>query len=290
MRPFRFVRPTSLQEVIGFLEEHGAAAALLAGGTDLVVGLRDGKIEPRVIIDLKRTSDLPANIVKSDGWLTIGATTALSEVERHETVRSRFPALAEAASVVGSIQIRNRATLVGNVCNASPAADTVPVLAVYGAVVNVLGPGGERRLPLVDFIRGNRRTALAAGELATSVSIALPNQPFGAAFGRITRRRGVDLATVNLCCGIDNAGVTTFAFGAVSPRPLLLQDASSVLADPFAADDFKAMVLDSLISKAAPITDVRASAEYRLAMLRVLAKRAQHRAAERLAVGRKGHG
>ena len=290
MRPFRFVRPTSLQEVIGFLEEHGAAAALLAGGTDLVVGLRDRKIEPRVIIDLKRTSDLPANIVKSDGWLTIGATTALSEVERHETVRSRFPALAEAASVVGSRQIRNRATLVGNVCNASPAADTVPVLAVYGAVVNVLGPGGERRLPLVDFIRGNRHTALAAGELATSVSIAFPNQPFGAAFGRITRRRGVDLATVNLCCGIDNDGVTTFAFGAVSPRPLLLQDASSVLADPFAADDFKAMVLDSLISKAAPITDVRASAEYRLAMLRVLAKRAQHRAAERLAVGRKGHG
>ena len=101
MRPFRCVRPTRLQEVIGFLEEHGADAALLAGGTDLVVGLRDGKIEPRVIIDLKRTSDLPPNITKSDGWLTISATIALSDVERHETVRRHFPALAEAASVVG---------------------------------------------------------------------------------------------------------------------------------------------------------------------------------------------
>lgn len=290
MRPFRFVRPARLQDVIGFLEEHGTAAALLAGGTDLVVGLREGKIEPRVIIDLKRTSDLPARIVESDGCLTISATTALSDVERHDTVRSRFPALAEAAGVVGSIQIRNRATLVGNVCNASPAADTVPVLAVYGAVMNVLGPGGERRLPVVDFIRGNRRTVLAAGELATGVSIPFPNQPFGVAFARITRRRGVDLATVNLCCGIDSAGVTTFAFGAVSPRPLLLQDAAGVLADPFATTEAKAMALDALIAKAAPITDVRASAEYRLAMLGVLAKRAQHRAAERLAAGKKKNG
>ncbi|MGA3307016.1 MAG: xanthine dehydrogenase family protein subunit M [Xanthobacteraceae bacterium] len=283
------MRPTSLQEVIGFLEEHGAAAVLLAGGTDLIVGLRDGKIAPRVIIDVKRTSDLPPIITEADGWLTISATVALSDIERHETVRFHFPALAEAAGVVGSIQIRNRATLVGNVCNASPAADTVPVLAVYGAFVKVLGPGGERRLPIVDFIQGNRRTALAAGELATAVSIPFPNQPFGAAFARITRRRGVDLATVNLCCGIDNAGVTTFAFGAVSPRPLLLRDAGGALADPFAAAEAKAIALDALISKASPITDVRASAQYRLAMLRVLAKRAQRRAAERLADGKK-HG
>ena len=289
MKSFRYVRPTSLQEVIGFLEEHGAAAVLLAGGTDVIVGLRDGKIAPRVIIDVKRTSDLPPIITAADGWLTISATVALSDVERHETVRCHFPALTEAASVVGSIQIRNRATLVGNICNASPAADTVPVLAVYGAVVKVLGPGGERRLPVVEFIQGNRRTALAAGELVTAVSIPFPNQPFGAAFARITRRRGVDLATVNLCCGIDNAGVTTFAFGAVSPRPLLLRDVGGVLADPSAAAEAKAVALDALIAKAAPITDVRASAEYRLAMLRVLAKRAQRRAAERLADGKK-HG
>jgi CO/xanthine dehydrogenase FAD-binding subunit len=289
VRPFRCLRPTRLQEVIDFLQEHGDDAALLAGGTDLVVGLRDGTLAPRVIIDVKRTSDLAPIITESDGWLTISATVALSDVERHETVRRHFPALAEAASVVGSIQIRNRATLVGNVCNASPAADTVPVLAVYGAFVKVLGPGGERRLPVVDFIRGNRRTALATGEFATAVSIPFPNRPFGATFARITRRRGVDLATVNLCCGIDDAGVTTFAFGAVSPRPLLVHDAGGTLADPFAAAESKAIALDALISKASPITDVRASAEYRLAMLRVLAKRAQRRAAERLVDGKK-HG
>ena len=155
----------------------------------------------------------------------------LSEIEAHDIVRIRLPALAEAAAVVGSLQIRNRATLVGNVCNASPAADTVPVLAVYGAFVRMRGPGGERSLPVVDFIEGNRQTALTAGELVTAVSIPLPDCPFGAAFARITRRRGVDLATVNLCCGIDAAGVTRFAFGAVSARPLLLQDADGILAD-----------------------------------------------------------
>ncbi len=287
--PFRCIRPTRVEEVIGLLEQHGEAAALLAGGTDLVVALRDGKIVPRVVIDLKRTNDLPPVISAVDGWLTIGATVPLSEIESHEIVRLRFPALAEAAAVVGSIQIRNRATLVGNICNASPAADTVPVLAVYGTVVKVLGPAGERHLPVVDFIRGNRRTALAPGEIVTAVSIPLPKQPFGAAFARMTRRRGVDLATVNLCCGVNHAGVTTFAFGAVSARPLLVRDAEGILADPRVAANAKANALDYLIAKASPITDVRASAEYRRAMLRVLAQRVQRRAGERLA-GEKKNG
>ena len=286
MRPFRYLRPTSLREVIAFLEEHGAGARLLAGGTDLTVELRYGKSLPRVVIDVKRASDLSPVIAEADGSLTISATVPLTDVEENKTVRRYFPALAEAAAVVGSIQIRNRATLVGNVCNASPGADTVPVLAVYGAVVKVLGRGGERSLPLVDFIQGNRRTALAADELATAVSIPFPTKPFGSAFARVTRRYGVDLATVNLCCGIDVSGITTLAFGAVSPRPLVLQDRDGVLADPSAAPHVKSVVLNALISKASPITDVRASAEYRLAMLKILALRAQRRAAERLVNGK----
>jgi len=286
VRPFRYLRPTSLREVIAFLEEHGAGARLLAGGTDLTVELRCGKSLPRVVIDVKRASDLSPVIAEADGSLTISATVPLSDVGENKTVRRFFPALAEAAAVVGSIQIRNRATLVGNVCNASPAADTVPVLAVYGAVVKVLGRGGERSLPLVDFIQGNRRTALAADELATAVSIPFPTKPFGSAFARVTRRYGVDLATVNLCCGIDGSGTTTLAFGAVSPRPLVLQDRDGVLADPSAAPHVKSVVLNALISKASPITDVRASAEYRLAMLKILALRAQRRAAERLVNGK----
>jgi carbon-monoxide dehydrogenase medium subunit len=283
VQPFRYLRPTRLQEVLDLLEEHGAAARVLAGGTDLGVDLHYGKSKPRVVIDIKRARDLPPVITEADGWLTISATVTLSDVERHKTVRRYFPALAEAAAVVGSLQIRNRATLVGNVCNASPAADTVPVLAVHDAAVKVLGGGGERSLPLVNFIQGNRHTTLAAGEFATAVSIQFPNKPYGSAFARVTRRYGVDLATVNLCCGVDRAGFTTFAFGAVSPRPLVLRDCGGILADPSAAAPAKSAVLDALIAKAAPITDVRATAEYRLAMLKVLAQRAQRRANERLA-------
>ncbi|MBV8969629.1 MAG: FAD binding domain-containing protein [Verrucomicrobia bacterium] len=285
MLPFRYLRPTRLQEVVDLLEEHGAAARVLAGGTDLVVDLHYAKSIPRVVIDIKRTRDLRAVITEADGWLTISATVPLSEVERHKTVRRYFPALAEAAAVVGSVQIRNRATLVGNVCNASPAADTVPVLAVHDAAVKVLGRGGERSLPLVDFIQGNRHTSLAAGEVATAVSIRIPDKPYGSAFARLTRRYGVDLAIVNLCCGVDRAGVTTFAFGAVSPRPLVVRDDDGVLANPSAAAHAKSAVLDGLIAKAAPITDVRATAAYRLAMLKVLAQRAQRRANERFADG-----
>ena len=280
--PFRYFTPGCLEEAVRLLQEHHPDAAVLAGGTDLIVGLRDGKKRPRCIVDVKRARDLPATITEADGRLTISATATMSDIQKHDTVRRCFPALSEAAAVVGSIQIRHRATLVGNVCNASPAADTVPVLAVYGSAVTLLGPSGERRVPAVEFIQGNRRTALAAGELATAVTLPCPQQPFGAAFIRITRRRGVDLATVNLCCGIDDAGVTTLAFGAVSARPLLVQDPSGTLADPSAPPATKAAALEALIAKASPITDVRASADYRLAMLRVLTERALPRAALRL--------
>jgi CO/xanthine dehydrogenase FAD-binding subunit len=285
LKPFRWMMPTRLHEVVGILNECGPAARVLAGGTDLIVELRSGKIAPRFIVEMKRLSDLPPFIDQLDGCLTVSATATMSDVERHETVRDRLPALAEAASVVGSTQIRNRATLAGNVCNASPAADTIPVLAVYGAMIKLLGPNGERLLRVVDFVHGNRQTALATGEVVTAVKIPLPNQPFGAAFARITRRRGVDLATVSVCCGIDKAGMTTFAFGAVSTRPVLLRKTNGVLADSPASSDTKA--LDDLILQASPVTDVRGSAEYRLAMLRVLAERAQQRALERLADGNK---
>jgi CO/xanthine dehydrogenase FAD-binding subunit len=289
VRPFRWIRPNTLQEAIGLLQEYGADAMLLAGGTDLIVGLRDGTVTPRVVVDVKGVSDVPPLIAKADGFLTVAATVVMSEIESQEIVRTHFPALAEAAAVVGSIQIRNRATLVGNVCNASPAADTVPVLAVYGALMKVAGPYGERLVPVVDFIKGNRRTALGADEIAVALHLPFPDRPFGAAFARITRRRGVDLATVNLCCGVDDSGVTTFAFGAVSPRPLLVRDIGGALADPSAKAQAKAIALDAMIAKASPITDVRGSAEYRLAMLGVLARRAQRRAAARLSNG-KAHG
>jgi carbon-monoxide dehydrogenase medium subunit len=149
---FQYVRPESLDELLGLLHEHGPEAKLLAGGTDLVVRLRSGGV-PRMVIDLKRVEELRGDVVETGGRLRIGARAVMTDLIEDRRVRRYFSALVEGASVVGSVQIRNRATLAGNICNASPAADTVPALLVYGAVANLVGCTGRRSVPLGFFWR-----------------------------------------------------------------------------------------------------------------------------------------
>lgn len=275
MRRFAYERPTSIAAATGLLEESGAAGRILAGGTDLVVGLRDGSIEADVVVDLKRVAELDDRIEGHAGHLRFGALTTMSAVESDETVLSRLPALAEAARVVGSVQIRNRATLAGNICNASPAADTAPPLLVHAATVVISGHEGRRRVPVSEFILGPGQTALGAGELVEAIEVALPAEGFGAAYTRLVRRRGTDLASVTLCVGVDGKGVVRVSYGSVGPRPFLAVDESGVLADVTAAPQARASVLDELLSQASPsATSIRAGPDYRLAMLRVLAMRA----------------
>lgn len=282
MHRFEYFRPRSVKETLPLLEKYGSRACLLAGGTDLTVGLRHGHIHPEAVIDLKRIAELAPDITVTKDAVEIAAATVLMDIIRHDTVQRYFPALVESADVVGSRQIRNRATLAGNICNASPAADTVPVLAVYGAIVIVFGPSGERRVPIADFIQGNRQIDLAQGELVTGVYLPLPKQPYGAAFDRITRRRGVDLATVNMCCGIGPDGRAVLALGAASPRPLVTHDIDGIFSDPKASQDARHAALQKILEPAAPITDVRATAQYRLAMFGVMSQRTLVRATQRL--------
>jgi CO/xanthine dehydrogenase FAD-binding subunit len=280
MNTFQYVRPETVEEVLALLDEYGSAARLLTGGTDLLGQLRKGKASPQLVIDLKRVRNLRADIVETGSYLEIGALTVLTDVIQNEQVQRYFPALAEAARTVGSVQIRNRATLTGNICNASPAADTAPVLLVYGARINVRGVNGSRRVPLSEFFVGPGQTVLQRGEIVASIELPRPQTPVGAAFTRLTRRRGVDLATINVCCLVEVA-VTRFAYGAVGPRPLLVADESGRLADPTADEQIKEQLLKQLIGRASPITDVRASREYRLAMLFVLSRRALQTALNR---------
>jgi len=246
---------------------------VLAGGTDLVVALRNGAIAPQVVVDVKHIAELTPDIGMDESRLTIGATTLMADVESDARVRATFSALADAAATVGSVQIRNRATVVGNICHASPAADTVPALLIYGAAVNISSARGARRIPLDEFLVGPGRTALERGELVTSIE--LPVRPPGhrEAFAKVTRRRGVDLATVNLACMVDTRGRTQFAYGAVGPRAFLVSDESGVLADPDAPEATRERVLGDLLAHASPISDVRASREYREAMLQVMSLR-----------------
>ena len=282
MQAFEYARPATVAAAAEILARHGDDARILAGGTDLVVALRQGTVRPRVVVDVKGLTDLPPAVSETAGAIRVGAAAVMADLVRDPRIRSGFPALADAMDVVGSIQIRNRATLAGNVCNASPAADTVPVLLVHEARAVVAGPAGEHRIALEEFILGPRRTALGAGEIMTALELPVPAQPLGTAFARMTRRRGVDLATISLCCAVDNAGVARFGYGAVAAKPFLVSDETGILADQQAPAAAKDAILDRLISCASPISDVRAGRDYRIAMLHVLTRRALAAATQRL--------
>jgi carbon-monoxide dehydrogenase medium subunit len=286
MRTFSYARPGSLAEAVALLAEHGPDARVLAGGTDLVIRLRDGTARPSLVVDVKRVTELDPTIHEAGGRLVIPATAVMTDVAADERVRRRFTALAEAAIVVGSVQIRNRATLAGNICNASPAADTAPSLLVYDAEVVAVGPTGTRRIPIDGFFVRSGVTTLLPGELVTAVELPLPEGPLGATHVRRTRRRGHDLASVTLACSVDEGGLTRLAYGSVGPRPVLAVDRTGTLADPAAPDAAKAAILERMLADASPSPrSMRASPEYRLAMLRVLAGRAIRTAIERLAAG-----
>jgi carbon-monoxide dehydrogenase medium subunit len=273
MKSFAYARPESLNEALALLDEYGPAATVLAGGTDVVVRLRTGRVLPAIVIDLKRIPALRSDIRETGDCLRIGAQAVMSDLVADAHVRSRFPALAEAAHEVGSVQIRNRATLAGNICNASPAADTAPALLVYGAVVNLVGAAGHRSVPIEQFFTGPGRSVMERGELVESIDLPFSKEPYGAAFARATRRYGVDLATVNVACVVKAFGQTRLAYGAVGPKPLLAIDDSGKLANSKCPEEEKIAILECLISKATPISDVRASDVYRGALLRVMSRR-----------------
>jgi carbon-monoxide dehydrogenase medium subunit len=273
MRPFAYERPDRLDEVIAILA--GGDARLLAGGTDLIIRLRDGTARPDVVVDVKRVSDLDTAIHESDGRLVIGGRTVMTDIAAHPIVRRSFTGLAEAASVVGSVQIRNRATLAGNIGNASPAADTVPSLLAHDATVVVRGVKGERRIAADDVFVRSGVTTIAPDEVITAIELPLPDEPSGSAHQRRTRRRGHDLASVTVACTIGRDGLTRLAYGSVGPRPLLRVDETGALADVSRPENERRALLDHLVADAAPSpTSMRASPDYRLAMLRVLGWRA----------------
>jgi carbon-monoxide dehydrogenase medium subunit len=278
---FRYARPTSLDDALALLAAEPAARPLL-GGTDLLVAIRKRAERPPLVVDLKRVPELAGGIDERDGTLRVSAGTVMTDLAADPRIRSRFAALVEAADVVGSIQIRNRATLAGNLCNASPAADTAPPLIAFGATVELLGPRGSRRMAVADFIVGPGRTALDPGEVVGAVELPMPAGRTASAFARMTRRRGVDLATVNLACVIGADGTTRFGFGAVGPRPFGAIDDSGVLTSDDAIPEEQDAALRRVTADATPISNVRASREYRSAMLLVLARRAAAEARHRL--------
>jgi CO/xanthine dehydrogenase FAD-binding subunit len=288
MRAFAYERPTSLAELTAILLADPTAVPL-AGGTDLIIGLRDRSVEAGCVVDLKRVAELDSRIAVEGNRLVVGALAVMEDIANSAVVRRDFTALSEAAAYVGSVQIRNRATLPGNICNASPAADTVPALLVFGAVVVCAGPGGERRVPIDEFLVGPGVTSLGRGEIVTAVELPVAANRRGSVHLRRTRRRGHDLASVTLAVTVDDAGRTKLAYGSLGPRPLLVSDETGELADVTTSSSRREELLSPILADARPSPrSMRASPAYRLAMLQVLAVRGIDEASRRLRDGAPG--
>ena len=284
MRTFDYERPDMLADALALMADADGAARPLAGGTDLIICIRDGSIRPRTVVDVKGIAEFSRDIRIEEGWLRIGARTTMTDLLRDDRIRRDYTALAEAAAYVGSVQIRNRATLAGNICNASPAADTAPALLAFEARVVAVGQRGRRVIPLDDFFVRSGVTTLAPGELVEAIEMPVRSGRRGSVHARRTRRRGHDLASVTLAVALDEDGVTRVSYGSVGPRPVLAIDDTGLLADPAAGDDAVRDRLDELFAAAAPSpTSMRASPEYRLAMLRVMGLRAVRDARKRIA-------
>jgi CO/xanthine dehydrogenase FAD-binding subunit len=275
MRELEYVAPTGLEEACRLLAECGGAVPL-AGGTDVLVGLEAGRIAPALVVDLRRVSGLDG-ISETAGSIEIGAMVTMTDVARSLPVRQHFPGLAAAASQMGCWQVRNRATLGGNLCNAAPSADTAPPLIVYQAVALIDGASGAREVPLQDFFTGPGCTVLARGDLLTGVRIPKPPAGFVSGYLRRALRRSMDIPLVNVAAGLSMDGgrvaSALIVLGAVAPTPIRAAEAEAALVGRVPDADVLAAVAAAAVRDARPITDIRGSKEYRSAMVEVLVRR-----------------
>ena len=280
-----FISPKSLSEAQQAVGD-GAVSSWLAGGTDLLVGIRLGARDPARVVDLKQIPELTA-IEIDDASVRIGAAASAFDVLHNSDVPSLFPGLAEALDLIGSTQIQGRCSAGGNLCNASPAADSIPALIANGAQCRILGPDGERMLAVEDFVVGPNQNALAPGELLVELILPRPTAGTSDSYLRLTPRTEMDIAVAGagVSITVDESGTCTaarVAIGAVAPTALLVEAAAEALVgsplDQAAVDAAVAAVR----AAAAPISDKRGTAEYRTHVVGVLVARALAKAQERI--------
>ncbi len=276
---FDYVRTNALDEATRLLKDHGEAARPLMGGTDLFVRMRDGVIQPQILLDVKHLPGMRDIVYDEQAGLAVGAAATMNEVGCHPKVLAHYALLAEACNSVASYQLRNRATLGGNLCNGSPAADTAPAVLILDGRLSLYGPGGEREVPANDFFLGPGQTALQAGELVTA--IRFPILPDGAAgrYVKLGRNKAGDLSIVGVAVlGFpDETASSGYRFriglASVAPTPLRPLAAESVLAQNPPGEETFVQAAEKAMDAASPISDVRASAQYRQAMVRNLTLR-----------------
>ncbi len=281
----RYEAPETIDTAVSLLAGAGGDARVLAGGTDLLVQLRADMIEPELVVDVKKIQSM-RTITEENGGFRIGAAVAGAELSEHPKVKAAWPGVVEAVDLIGSTQIQGRASMGGNLCNGSPAADSVPAMIAAGTMVSIAGPNGEREVPAEEIIVGPGKTSLAKGEMVTSLFLPARPARSGDAYLRFIPRTEMDIAVVGagVSLTLDEGGTCTaarVALGAVAATPLLVQEAADALIGT-KLDDAAMEALAAAASAACnPIDDKRGTKDFRIKVAGVLARRAAQIALER---------
>jgi carbon-monoxide dehydrogenase medium subunit len=290
MQAFAYVPTTTLAEAIAILTKEGEHARVLSGGTDLLVQLREGRRRVGMVVDVKRIPELNELAYDPMRGLHIGAAVPCYRIYGHPAIAAAYPGLIDAASLIGGVQIQGRATLGGNLCNASPAADSIPALIAYQAVCVVAGNNGTREIRVEDFCTAPGRTMLQTGELLVALQLPPPPPHSGAAYLRFIPRNEMDIAvagvgaSVQLDESLTRILAARIALGAVAPRPLYVPEAGQALSGQPLSETGIAEAARIAQSATQCISDMRGSAAQRVHLTGVLTRRALHKAIERARV------
>jgi len=285
MTEIRYIAPQTLDEAVGAYAAAAGAARILAGGTDLLVQMRSGAAQPGTIIDIKKIAETTSIEETAEGGFRIGAAVSGAVLAEHPRFGQVWPGVLEAINLIGSTQVQGRASPGGNLCNGSPAGDSVPAMVAAGAIVTIQGPNGRRELPVEEFPVGPGRTALGPGEIL--VSFALPPRPKGSAdaYLRMIPRTEMDIAVVGLGVSLTlENGVVKAArvgLGAVAPTVLLVADAAKALIGSRLEEAALDAAAAACSAACKPINDKRGTIAYRTKVAGVLLKRTTAIAAER---------
>jgi len=275
-----YVKPASLSEACAFLAEHDGAAKPFSGGTDSFVRLRDGVLKLDYLVDIKGLEGTKELSFDSKKGLTIGAAVTMNQVAKHPDVIKHYPNLVQAANTVASYQLRNRATIIGNICNASPAGDTIGTCMILDGVLNVKGIEGERTIPLNSFFLAPGRTVLKAGEVVTSITLPPPPAGMVGVYKKLGRNQMSDLSIVGVAVlGYPSAKSPSgyafrIALASVAPVPMEALKAEAILSEKKITAETIADAAVAAMDAVTPIDDVRGSARYRKLMVRNLTREA----------------
>jgi CO/xanthine dehydrogenase FAD-binding subunit len=284
LKEIDYAAPTSVADAVALLNATGDRARVLAGGTDVIVQLREHRRDLDLLVDVKQVPEVNELAYDALRGLRLGAAVPCYRIYENPEIARAYPGLIDAVSLVGGIQIQSRASVGGNLCNASPAADTIPALIAHSAVCIIAGPSGTRDIPVERFCTAPGRTVLARGEFLLALRLPPPPRHFGAAYLRFIPRNEMDIAVagagVSVTLDDSRSRCTTarIALAAVAPTPLLVSDAGTALVDGTMNDELIEKAASLAQAAARPISDMRGDADYRRHLVKVLVKRALHTA------------